>query len=361
MKNIFLVLLIFSLLSGCSNQKTKEPEKAGVKFCVPDSLMSQIRLDTVDIKPVFNELNLIGKVTFDQEKVVRIYPLVSGNVVDVRVTLGSHVEKGQILAIIKSSEMAGAENDHVTASSNLAIAEKNFAAATDMNKSGILSDKEFTTAQKELDKAKSEFERSSTVLSIYGNSSQHDYLVKAPISGFIVEKFVNTNMQIRADNSSSLFTISDLKNVWVLANVYESDIAGIQENEKVEITTISYPDKKYIGKIDKIYNMLDPDNKTMKVQIKLNNDDYKLKPEMFAKVMVHQITDNKMLAIPSEAVIFDRNRYWVLVFNNKCDIQTRKIEKVVQNSRYTYVSTGIKSGEKVITNRQLLIYSAINQ
>ncbi|MCX6221214.1 MAG: efflux RND transporter periplasmic adaptor subunit [Bacteroidia bacterium] len=313
------------------------------------------------MKPVFNELNLIGKVTFDQEKVVRIYPLVSGNVTDVKVTLGSHVEKGQILAVIKSSEMAGAENDLVTARSNLAIAEKNFSAAADMNKSGILSDKEYTTAQKELDKAKSELERASTVLSIYGINAQHDYLVKAPISGFIVEKFVNTNMQIRSDNSTSLFTISDLKKVWVLANVYESDISGVKENENVEITTISYPDKKYTGKIDKIYNMLDPDNKTMKVLIKLNNDDYKLKPEMFAKVMVHQITDKLMLAIPSNAVIFDRNQYWVLVFNDKCDIQIRKIDKVTQNSSYTYVRSGIKEGDKVITNRQLIIYNAITQ
>lgn len=360
MRNIILLLLL-SLLASCFNNKTKEPEKTVAKFCVPDSLMNQIKVDTVNVKPVFNELNLIGKVTFDQEKVVRIYPLVSGNVTDVKVTLGSHVEKGQILAVIKSSEMAGAENDLVTARSNLAIAEKNFSAATDMNKSGILSDKEYTTAQKDLDKAKSELEKASTVLSIYGINTQHDYLVKAPISGFIVEKFVNTNMQIRSDNSANLFTISDLKNVWVLANVYESDIAGVKENENVEITTISYPDKKYSGKIDKIYNMLDPDNKTMKVLIKLNNDDYKLKPEMFAKVMVHQITDKLMLAIPSNAVIFDRNQYWVLVFNAKCDIQIRKIDKVAQNSSYTYVRSGLKEGDKVITNRQLIIYNAITQ
>ena len=361
MKNTISIILISILATGCFSPTSKEPEKAPLKFCIPDSLMSQIHLDTVKVIPVFNELNLIGKVTFDQEKVVRIYPLVSGNVIDVKVTLGSHVDKNQVLAVIKSSEMAGAENDMVSARSNLAIAEKNFSAAADMNKSGILSEKEFTSAQKELDKAKSEFERASTVLSIYGNNSQHAYLVKAPISGFIVEKFVNTNMQIRSDNSTNLFTISDLKNVWVLANVYESDISGVKEKDDVEIKTISYPDKKYAGKIDKIYNMLDPDNKTMKVLIKLNNDDYKLKPEMFAKVMVHQVTETNMPAIPSDCVIFDRNQYWVLVYNNKCDIQIRKIDKIAQNSKFTYVRSGIKPGEKVITNRQLLIYNAITQ
>lgn len=292
MKRVLLILLSFTLLTGCFNQKQSKTDSPDTKFCIPDSLMSQIKLDTVKLKNVSNELNLIGKVTFDQEKVVHIYPLVSGNVIDVRVSLGSHVEKGQILAVIRSSEMAGAENDLVTAKSNLALAEKNYASAADMYKSGILSEKEYTAAQNDLTKAKSELTRVTTVLSIYGNNSQPEYLVKASISGFIVEKFVNANMQIRPDNSSNMFTISDLRNVWVLANVYESDIAGVKEKEKVEITTISYPGKKFTGQIDKIYNMLDPDNKTMKVQIKLGNDDYLLKPEMFAKVLVHQIKES---------------------------------------------------------------------
>ena len=146
-----------------------------------------------------------------------------------------------------------------------------------------------------------------------------------------------------------------------MANLYESDISEVKENDPVEITTISYPDTKFAGKIDKIYNMLDPENKTMKVQIKLSNNDYRLKPEMFAKVIVHQATNHKMLAIPSDALIFDRNLNWVLIYNNKCDVQTRKIDKMIQNSKYVYVDKGVKLGEKVITNRQLLIYSAINQ
>lgn len=361
MRRILLILFTTILLTGCFNQNKPRTDPPDTKFCIPDSLMSQIKLDTVRLKNVVNELNLIGKVTFDQEKVVHIYPLVSGNVIDVKVSLGSHVEKGQILAVIRSSEMAGAENDLVSAKSNHALAEKNYAAAADMYKSGILSEKEFTIAQNDLAKAKSELSRVNTILSIYGNNSKPEYLVKAPISGFIVEKSVNANMQIRPDNSSNMFTISDLRNVWVLANVYESDIAGVKEKEIAEITTISYPGKKFIGQIDKVYNMLDPDNKTLKVQIKLANNDYLLKPEMFAKVMVHQTIDSSMLAISAKAVIFDRNQYWVMVYNDKCDVQTRKIDIVTSNSAYSYVRSGVKLGEKVIVNRQLLIYNAINQ
>jgi cobalt-zinc-cadmium efflux system membrane fusion protein len=361
MKNIIFCILSLLVLISCSAKKEKETKTLIPHFCLPDSLMSQIKPDTVTLKPVANELRLIGKVTFDQDKVVRIFPLVSGNVVEVKVSLGSYVKKGEILAILKSPEMAGAQNEQVSAQSNLAITEKNFAATSDMFKSGIVSDKEFTAAQKELDKAKSELNRIQTVLSIYGDNGQSEYVVRSPISGYIVEKFINANMQIRPDNSTSLFTISDLRHVWVVANVYESDIAGIRENANVEVTTISYPGKVFTGKIDKIYNVLDPDDKTMKIQIQLNNDDFLLKPEMFATVTVHQVDDNNMLSIPASSVIFDRNQNWVLVYRDKCDIQIRKIDIASSNSKYTYIRSGLKLGELVISNRQVLIYNAITQ
>jgi cobalt-zinc-cadmium efflux system membrane fusion protein len=166
---------------------------------------------------------------------------------------------------------------------------------------------------------------------------------------------------MRPDNSANLFTISDLRHVWVDANVYESDIAGIRENADVEVTTISYPGKVFKGKINKIYNVLDPDDKTMKIQIQLDNDEFLLKPEMFANVTVHQVVETKMMAIPSASVIFDRNQNWVLVYKNKCDIQIRKIDIASSNSECTYVRSGVKPGERIICNRQVLIYNAITQ
>ena len=359
-KNLLLLITSLFVLTNCNSKKNDENKTESAQFCIPDSLQSQITLDTVFVKPVYDELKVVGKISFDQDKVVRIYPLVSGNVVDVKVTLGSYVEKGQVLAIIRSSEMAGAENDFVTANSNEAIAEKNFAAAADMYKSGILSEKEYTASQKELEKAKSELNRVKTVLSIYGNGT-NNYVVTSPISGYIVEKFITTNMQIRSDNSTNLFTISDLSNVWAMANVYESDISEIVANEKVDVTTISYPDKKFVGKIDKIYNSLDPDSKTMTVQIQLDNKDFLLKPEMFISAVVNHKTNKSMLAIPSKAIIFDRNVYWVLVYKDKCHIEARKIDIVTSNSTSTYVRSGVNAGERVISSTQLLIYNAMNQ
>jgi len=360
MKNSLAAIVLFLLLSGCTTKENKEATKTAPNFCIPDSLMNQITIDTVSFRPVVQEFNLIGKVTYDQDKVVKLYPLVSGNVKDVKVALGDYVEKGQVLAVVKSSEIAGVENDIVTAQSNLAVSEKNLAAQEDMYKSGIASEKDYTSAVKETEKARSELNKAKTVLSIFGGK-QSDYIVTSPIAGFIVEKFVNPNMQIRPDNTSNLFTISDLKKIWVLANVFETDIANIKVGEKVTISTVSYPDKQFVGNIDKIYNMLDPDNKTMKVRIQLDNKDNLLKPEMFAKVIVHQVNNNLMLAVPAKAIVFDRNKNWVMTYTDKCNIQTRQVDVERSTSDYSYIRSGVKPGERVITNLQLFIYNALNQ
>jgi cobalt-zinc-cadmium efflux system membrane fusion protein len=345
---------------SCGNRHSAGNNLVVSGYCIPDSLMKQITLDTILIRPIIQELNLIGNITYNQDEVVKLYPMVSGNVIDVKVTLGDYVEKGEVLALVKSAEIAGAENDVVTAQANLAVSEKDLTATESMYKSGIASEKNYLTAVKETEKARSELNRVNTVLSIYGGAKSN-YIIKSPVSGYIVEKFINPGMQIRPDNSTNLFTISDLGRVWVLANVYESDIASIKIGEKASVTSISYPDKKFTGTIDKIYNVLDPDNKTMKVRIQLDNRENLLKPEMFANVIVEQVQDSSMLAVPTKSIVFDQNKNWILLYHNKCNIQIRQIDIVKSTGLYTYVRSGVKPGELVITNLQLLIYNALTE
>jgi membrane fusion protein, heavy metal efflux system len=358
--NRLLTLIIcILLLSGCKS-KTQN-QTVPDKFCIPDSLMQMIEIDTVKLSKVENEIKLVGKVSVNEEKLVKIFPLVSGIVKEVKVELGDNVRKGQTLAVIKSSEVANIENDLITAQSNLAVAQKNFSAIEEMYKSGITSEKEYIASQKEVLKAESELKRVNNIIDIYGSSDNSEYIVKSPISGYIVEKFITPNMQIRPDNSGNLFSISDLKNVWVLANVYESDIANIEEGENVTITTIPYPDKYFKGNIDKIYNVLDPENKTMKVRIQLDNSENLLKPEMFANVIVHQIKDSSMLAVPAESIVFDRNKYWVINYIDKCTVQIRQVDIITSTRLYSYIRSGLKNGERVIAKNQLLIYNALSQ
>src|SRR5581483_917582 len=140
------------------------------------------------------------------------------------------------------------------------------------------------------------------------------YTIKAPISGFIVEKNVNAGQELRADDATNLFTISDLKEVWATANVYESDIAKIRIGDSAQITTLSYPNRIMKGKVERISNILNPETNVMNVKVRLKNDDYSLKPGMFANISILSSGQEKMLVVPTKALVFDENKNFVVIY-----------------------------------------------
>jgi cobalt-zinc-cadmium efflux system membrane fusion protein len=256
--------------------------------------------------------------------------------------------------------MAGYSNDYVTAKSNVDIAKKTLDATNDMYKSGLSSERDLLTAQEGYNQAVSAFEKAKRVLNLNGGSMNGDYTVRSPIDGFVVERQVNNNMMIRSDNSTGLFTISDLKNVWVMANVYESNISFVKTGDSVNITTLSYPGKIFRGKIDKIMNVLDPSNKVMKLRIVLSNPGYLLKPEMFASVVVNNTENKRLISIPSRALIFDHSQYYVLIYKSPSDITIRPVQVVNTVGERTYISEGLTEGEHLIGSQALLIYQELN-
>ena len=346
------------LLQSCHSNEPVSEEKQG--YVVPDSLLKILEIDTVGSAKVVNALTLTGKVDFDEDNVIKLYPMISGMASDIKVALGDYVQKGQTLAQIRSSEMAGYSNDLVTAKSNLEIARKSAEAAEDMYKSGLASQRDLLSAQESLNQAKSTLQKSERVLGLNGGSLNGDYSVKAPISGFVVEKMINNNMTIRSDNSTGLFTISDLKTVWVMANVYESNISLIKMGDSVNVTTLSYPGKIFHGRVDKIMNVLDPTNKVMKLRIVLPNPGYLLKPEMFANVTVSNMENKSMISIPSKALIFDHSQYYVLVYKSPSEITIRPVEVLNAVGDHTFISAGLVEGERVVASEALLIYQELN-
>jgi membrane fusion protein, heavy metal efflux system len=344
--------------SSCKDKTTQAEDKKG--YVLPDSLLKTIEIDTVSNARVLNSLTLTGKVDFNEDNVIRIFPVVSGQVSDVNVMAGDYVTRGQVLAIIKSPEMAGYSNDFVTAKSNVDITKKSLDAANDMYKSGLASQRDQLAAQEGYNQALSAFEKAKRVLNLNGGSMSGDYTVKSPINGFVVERQVNNNMMIRTDNATGLFTISDLKNVWVMANVYESNISFVNTGDSVNITTLSYPGKIFRGKIDRMMNVLDPSNKVMKLRIVLSNPGYLLKPEMFASVVVNTTENKRMISIPSRDLIFDHSQYYVLVYKSPADITIRPVQVLNTVGDRSFISEGLTEGEHLIGTQALLIYQELN-
>lgn len=356
--SILLFPLSLILLSGCHKMAQNTSDNS--KYILPDSLAKTLAYDTVQKCPVVNTITLSGKVSFNEDNVVKIYPMVSGVIQDIHVMLGDYVYRGEVLGVISSSEMAGYSNDLVNARTNLQVAQKNLDATQDLFKSGLASQKDLVSAQAMRDQAKSELNRVKRVLSINGGNANGNYIVRSPINGFIVDKEATNNMSIRSDNNSELFTISDLKNVWVIANVYESDISKIHLNDNVEISTLAYNDKVFYGKVDKIMNVLDPTNKVMKVRIVLPNPGYLLKPEMFASVTVTNEVNQKAMCVASSAVVFDHSQNFILVYHGNSDIRIIPVQVINTSGNRSFISGDVQPGEKVIASQVIMIYDALN-
>lgn len=352
--------LLLMILGGCLGATKPPVAAADARFRLSDSLASMIRVDTARVAEVESDLHLTGKITFDEEKVIKVYPPVGGVAVEVKAELGDYVEKGAVLAVIKSADVAGYEQQRISAEANLQIAKKNLEAAEDMHASGVASEKDLIMSQREYAKAEAEAKRMSEIYSIYDLSEGSGYVVKAPITGFIVERKLNKGMQLRPDNSDNLFTISNLDEVWVTANIYETDITKVRAGYTADVTTLTYEGKVFQGKVDKVFNVLDPETKVMKVRIRLPNPGYLLKPEMFASVDVHYKEGGSMPEIPEEAVIFDKSKDFVMVYRDRSDIETREVKVYKSAAGRAWLSAGIRSGERVISRYHLLVYDELN-
>ncbi len=360
MKNRRVYGLLLASLAAVVSCKPKIQVEEAKAFMLSDTMMHRIQVDNVVNQPLRSELTLVGKVVADENRVIEVFPLVGGNVEDVNVELGDYVRKGQTLATIRSGEIADFERQNTEAQSDLLVAEKNLRVAKDLLESKLNSQREVTAAQKELEKAQAEVSRIREVYRIYGIGKSSTYTVRAPIDGYIIAKNVNRAMQLRSDNATNLFTVGQISEVWVLANVNESDIGRVRVGMNASIQTLSYANEQFQGRVDKIYTVLDPDTKAMTVRIRLPNTAMKLKPEMHATVTLRYEDGGQMATVPTGSVIFDRSKHYVMVFRGRSDIETREVDVLKSLGDVAYVRSGLKPGEKVISKNQLLVYDALN-
>lgn len=357
---IFIILIVFT---ACGEQEAKEAP-APKAYCLSDSEQKIISLDTAKYSSLAEDIPLSGEVSFDENKVNKVFPRGSGQVIESRVSLGDKVQQGQVLAVIRSAEVAGNYADLSSADADIAISKRELDNTESLYQNGIASERELTEAKQQYQKTLAAKRKIDAMLNINGGSKTSDggiYYLTAPISGYIVEKKVNAGNFIRPDLNESLFTISNLKDIWVWANVFEADIPKIKEGDNAMITPLAYPDKTFTGKIDKVSEVLDPENKAMKVRIRLQNPDMLLKPAMFTRVIVRKkASDNKQAICISKKALIDQNgKTYVVVYNNNCDMRIAEVSVQKPADDKVYVLDGLNAGDKVITQNELLIFQQL--
>ncbi|PWJ60581.1 cobalt-zinc-cadmium efflux system membrane fusion protein [Dyadobacter jejuensis] len=353
-----LFLVALTLLAGCSQQQPKEDRLE--TFVLSDKMLATTdTAHTVDL-PLRNELSFYGKITADNNKMIEVYPVVGGNVTKVYVELGDYVKKGQLLATIRSTEVAGFEQELDDARNDVEVRRNNLKVVQELYEGKLNVERDVIEAKGELEKAMAQLQRIQETFKIYNIKKGAIYEARSPISGFVIEKNINENMLLRSDKSDNIFDIAEISNVWAIANVNESDINRVKLGIDAQVTTLSYPDTVFHGQVDKIFNIIDPETKAMQVRIKLHNPGYLLKPSMRANIKLSYSEGKQMTAVPSKALIFDKSKTFVMIFKDRNNIETRPVEVYRQLGDRAYIANGLQTGEAVITHNQMLIYDALN-
>jgi len=358
-KLIIGIAIVSLSIAGCKNDV--ENPQTNITFALSDNMLKTTTTAVAQTQPVKNELSFYGKIMADNNKMIDVYPLVGGNVIKVNVELGDYVKKGQILATIKSTDIADFEKQSLDAKSDLLVAKNSLKVAQELFDGKLNSESDVLQAKSEVNKAQSQLSKVQETYKIYNIKAGSIYEVTAPISGFIIQKSINQDMLLRNDRSENIFDIAEISEVWAMANINEIDINKVKLGIDADVTTISYPDQVFKGKVDKIFNVIDPETKAMQARIKLKNPGFLLKPDMNANIKLSFKEDKSMIAVPSDAIVFDKSKNFVMVFKDRNNIETRQVEVYRVVGATTYISSGLEENEKVITNNQLFIYRALNE
>lgn len=178
--------------------------------------------------------------------------------------------------------------------------------------------------------------------------------IASPASGFVLTKNAIEGARITA--GQPLFEIADLDRVWVVADIYESELAFVRLGATATITLSYLQGRTFTGKVSFIAPTVDPMTRTAKVRIEVDNRDAALKPEMFAEVVIEEPA-RSVTVVPESAVLATGTRSVLFVVKNDGTFEPREVETGTKNDRFIEIRRGVKPGEKVATQANFLIDS----
>jgi membrane fusion protein, heavy metal efflux system len=370
MKSTALVLAVVTLvvLSGCKtatvDAQAQAPPAPNVVLAPDADLFSvdhpeQFPLASATQHPTTSELVVTGTVTPDIARNVPVVSLASGRVVGIHARLGDTVQKGQLLLTVRSDDVSGGYSNYRMAAADEILARTQYERSKDLYDHGAIALNDLQVAKDIEDKAKIAVDTLAEHLRLLGNDPDKPAFmvdIFAPVSGVITDQEVTIAAAIQAFNTPSPFTISDLSTIWVVCDVYENDMATVRLGDTANITLNAYPDRKFSGKVSNIGSILDPNIRTAKVRIEVQNPGI-MRLGMFVRATFRGQTSEMHTIVPASAImhVHDRDFVYVPAPGNKF----RRVEVIggdllSDNVNLQEVKSGLQPGQQVVTNALVL-------
>ena len=349
-------------VSGCKSEKVNADAEAPPPAKVVSGVdVSFFAVEHPELYPIVtateyqapSQLFVTGTVFPDIARTVPVISLASGRIVDIRARLGDTVKKGQLLLRVRSDDISGGFDAYRKAISDELLARKQLDRAKVLYEHGAIALGDLEIAQDSEDDARTTLDTATEHLHLLGSDPDNPRGIVdifAPVSGVITDQEVTNGAAVQAYSTPNPFTISDLTTVWIVCDVFESDMANVRVGEPTEIKLNAYPDKVLKGTISNIGSILDPNIRTAKVRIEVANPGEMMRPGMFATAILFGKEKRTYTSVPASVIVHLHDRDWVFIpeqgkFKR---IQVTSGEQLPSNMQE--ILSGLQPGQQIVTN-----------
>lgn len=397
-----MALCLLASLAGCQRQAppatvpdskadTRHGESAeshDVTLTEDVQRASGITFATAAAKSMTGIIQATGVVTANESRVAHIRPLARGRILKVSVRSGDRVKKGQVLLTYDNIELGESVGDYLRAigalqraRTELDLARRSLERATNLLGSGAI-------ARAEADRRQAEFHNTETAVQaqqaeeariheklhrfgleetdirglIKANGADFHREVsistlRAPFDGAILKAVAAEGETVSAEQE--LFTLIDTTTVWILADVYERDIASIREGATAAVTIDSFAGETLTGRVTNVSDSLDPSSRTAKVRVEVANLARRLKLEMFANIAIPTTQSRSALVIPASALQQIGGKPVVFVRESPTKFEAREVETGTQWPNWTEIIKGVSANDVVVAKGAFLLKSEL--
>ena len=361
---LVLSLLVLTACNGFQKAANADDSAAirhqGNRVTVPPNspLASRLQVEPAELTTVQRQVAAPASVEADPARYARILPPLSGHILQLFVRPGDSVKKGQELLSLDAPDFVGAQADYSRSRSVLSQTERALTRQQDLAAHGIVGQKDIDQAKTDRESALSDFNRAKDRLRLLGMDPDKTELgapliVRSPLSGKVLDVSTAPG-EFRNDPNAPLMTVADLSTVWVTANVQEKDIHYVHNGDSASATFAAYPNETFRGKVLFVADVLDPDTRTAKVRVAFNNEDGRLRPAMFATVVL-KTWDTKELTVPTSALVMAGDHTTVFVQVGANTFDQRTVQTSEQQGDRTIIKGGIQVGERVLVREGALL------
>jgi cobalt-zinc-cadmium efflux system membrane fusion protein len=335
-------------------------------FTIPQDQMAHVQVVTVEPSKLTRVLRLSGNVSFNAFKTTPVITQVGGPVSRILAVPGEHVHEGQPLLTISSPDYSQMRASYLKARDTYRVADKNYTRAQDLYAHNAIAERDLLQAESDRNQAQADLDANEQALKILGipkpdelekMTSSPEIPLLSPISGVVTERDVAPGQLLQA-GATQAFVVSDMRTVWILANVYQGDLAFVKVGDTVSVTTDSYPEI-FHGKISFISPAVDPNTRTLQARIEVDNAGEKLKNNMYCVATVTAGSIQNAISVPDAAVLRnDENQPFVYVADSSNQFGRRPVEIGESQSGQTQILKGLSAGEKVVGDGSLFLQFA---